>query len=44
MMPLCVCKVPVSQTRLDGMKGMKEAETLILYLISTFQRLLQISH
>jgi hypothetical protein len=43
MMPLFVCNVPVSQTRLDGMKAMKEAETLILYPISTSQRLFQIS-
>ena len=43
MMPLFVCKVPISQTRLDGMKGMKEAETLLLYPISISQRLFQIS-
>lgn len=43
MMPLFVCNVLISQTRLDGMEGMKEAETLILYPISTSQRLFQIS-
>lgn len=42
-MPLLVCKFPISQTRLVGTEGMKEAETVILYPSSTPQRLFQIS-